>query len=187
MNKNNAILAMLLALAAAGASAQTTGATQGQPTTGETYRPSLDGQQTSTPAAPIDMRPMTQEEKATGRQEPSRLKDIDPATHPAPQNVRPQPTPKTQQEKGVQPTARRSVQQQIDSAARLAAPNAPAVVAPATSAPTPVVPTTTQVNGCVGATCVDATGATSAGAVGSSSVNSAGRLCNRSGTTVQCF
>lgn len=193
MNKNNAILAMLLALAAAGASAQTTGATQGQPTTGETYRPSLDGQQTSTPAAPIDMQPKTQEEKATGRQEPTRLKDIDPATHPAPQNVRPQPTPspKTQQEKGVQqgvqPVARRSVQQQIDSAARLASPNAPMVVAPATNAPTPVVPTTSQVSPCIGATCTDATGATTAGAVGSSSVNSVGRLCNRSGTTVQCF
>ena len=191
MNKNNAILAMLLAFAAASASAQTTGATQGQPATGETYRPSLDGQQTSTPAAPIDMQPKTQEEKATGRQEPSRLKDIDPATHPAPQNVRPQPTPvpapKTQQEQGVQPVARRSVQQQIDSAARLASPNAPAMVAPATSAPTPVVPTTSQVSPCIGATCTDATGATTAGTVGSSSVNSAGRLCNRSGTTVQCF
>ena len=191
MNKNNAILAMLLAFAAASASAQTTGATQGQPATGETYRPSLDGQQTSTPAAPIDMQPKTQEEKATGRQEPSRLKDIDPATHPAPQNVRPQPTPvpapKTQQEQGVQPVAHRSVQQQIDSAARLASPNAPALVAPATSAPTPVVPTTSQVSPCIGATCTDATGATTAGTVGSSSVNSAGRLCNRSGTTVQCF
>ncbi len=191
MNKNNAILAMLLAFAAASASAQTTGAAQGQPATGETYRPSLDGQQTSTPAAPIDMQPKTQEEKATGRQEPSRLKDIDPATHPAPQNVRPQPTPvpapKTQQEQGVQPVARRSVQQQIDSAARLASPNAPTVVAPATSAPTPVVPTTSQVSPCIGATCTDATGATTAGTVGSSSVNSAGRLCNRSGTTVQCF
>jgi len=189
MKKNNAILAMLLAFAAAGASAQTTGATQGQPTTGETYRPSLDGQESSTPAAPIDMQPKTQEEKATGRQEPSRLKDIDPATHPAPQNVRPQPTPspKTQQEQGVQPTARRSVQQQIDSAARLASPNAPTVVAPATSAPTPVVPTTSQVAPCIGATCVDATGATTTGTVGSASVNSAGRLCNRSGTTVQCF
>ena len=191
MNKNNAILAMLLAFAAASASAQTTGAAQGQPATGETYRPSLDGQQTSTPAAPIDMQPKTQEEKATGRQEPSRLKDIDPATHPAPQNVRPQPTPvpapKTQQEQGVQPVARRSVQQQIDSAARLASPNAPAMVAPATSAPTAVVPTTSQVSPCIGATCTDATGATTAGTVGSSSVNSAGRLCNRSGTTVQCF
>jgi hypothetical protein len=187
MNKNNTILAMLLALAAASAGAQTTGATQGQPATGETYRPSLDGQQTSTPAAPIDMQPKTQEEKATGRQEPSRLKDIDPATHPAPQNVRPQPTPKTQQEQGVQPVARRSVQQQIDSAGRLASPNAPAVVPPASNAPTPVVPTTSQVAPCVGATCTDTTGATTSGAVGSSSVNSAGRLCNRSGTTVQCF
>lgn len=160
MNKNNAILAMLLACAAAGACAQTTGATQGQPTTGETYRPSLDGQQTATPAAPLDMRPMTQEEKATGRQEPQRLKDIDPATHPAPQNVRPQPTPmpKPRPDRAVQPVA-----------------------------PTPVVPTSSPVSACIGATCTDASGATTTGAVGNASVNSAGRLCNRSGSTVQCF
>lgn len=165
MNKNNVILAMLLACAAAGAIAQTTGATQGQPTTGETYRPSLDGQQTSTPAAPIDMRPMTQEEKATGRQEPTRLKDIDPATHPAPQNVRPQPTP----------------------APRTPPASVVRPVAPTAVVPTPVVPTSSQVNACVGATCTDASGATTTGAVGNSSVNSAGRLCNRNGATVQCF
>ncbi|WP_312183365.1 hypothetical protein, partial [Massilia timonae] len=93
MNTPKTILAVLLAATAIGAGAQTTGVTQGQPATGATYRPSLDGQQTTTPAPTIDMRPMTQEEKATGRQEPSRLKDIDPATHPAPQNVRPQPVP----------------------------------------------------------------------------------------------
>ena len=93
MNTPKTILAVLLAATAIGAGAQTTGVTQGQPATGATYRPSLDGQQTTAPAPTIDMRPMTQEEKATGRQEPSRLKDIDPATHPAPQNVRPQPVP----------------------------------------------------------------------------------------------
>ena len=171
MNKNNTILAMLLALAAASAGAQTTGATQGQPATGETYRPSLDGQQTSTPAAPIDMQPKTQEEKATGRQEPSRLKDIDPATHPQPQNVRPQPspTPRPQQDStAVQPSARIT-------------PPAPA------TAPAPVGPTSRPVAGCVGATCTDTSGATTAGQVGNASVNSEGRLCNRTGNSMQCF
>lgn len=163
MNKNHAILAMLLALCATGTSAQTTGATQGQPATGETYRPTLDGQPTSTPAPAVDMQPKTQEEKATGRQEPSRLKDIDPAAHPAPQNVRPQASP------ALKPSPQTS---------RI----------PSTSvAPTPVVPTTSAVTGCIGATCTDASGATTTGSVGNASVNSAGRLCNRNGATVQCF
>lgn len=170
MNKSHAILAVLLAATAFGATAQTTGAAQGQPATGATYRPSLDGQQTSTPAPTIDMRPMTQEEKATGRQEPSRLKDIDPATHPQPQNVRPQPSPipRPQQDGApVQPTA------------RITPPPAPIAA--------PVGPTSRPVAGCVGATCTDTGGATTAGQVGNASVNSEGRLCNRTGNSMQCF
>jgi len=171
MKTSNTILAVLLAATAIGASAQTTGVTQGQPATGTTYRPTLDGQQASTsaPAPTIDMRPMTQEEKATGRQEPSRLKDIDPATHPEPQNVRPQPSPipRPQDSQSVPPSARLT-------------PAAPAVAAP-------VGPTSSAVSACTGATCTDASGATTAGQVGNASVNSAGRLCNRTGNTMQCF
>lgn len=173
MNKSHAILAVLLAATAFGAAAQTTGVTQGQPTSGATYRPSLDGQQTTTPAPTIDMRPMTQEEKATGRQEPSRLKDIDPATHPAPQNVRPQPTP----------LPRSQDSQATPPSARIVTPPA---VAPS-AAPAPVGPTSSAVSACTGATCTDASGATTAGQVGNASVNSAGRLCNRTGNTMQCF
>lgn len=171
-NYSKPMLAVLIALAAFGASAQTTGAIQGQPTSGETYRPSLDGQQTATPAPTVDMRPMTQEEKATGRQEPQRLKDIDPATHPQPQNVRPQPSPAPRpQGQATPPSAQRPVQSQIDSSARMAAPVGP----------------TSSVTSCVGATCTDSSGATTTGSVGNASVNSAGRLCNRNGATVQCF
>lgn len=175
MNTSQTIVAVLLAATAIGAGAQTTGVTQGQPATGATYRPSLDGQQTSTPAPTIDMRPMTEAEKASGRQEPSRLKDIDPAIHPQPQNVRPQPTahptvaPRPQDSQAVQPSA------------RVVAPP------PATSAPAPVGPTSSPVSACTGATCTDASGATTAGQVGNASVNSAGRLCNRTGNTMQCF
>ncbi|MGF6274122.1 hypothetical protein ABIB38_002501 [Massilia sp. UYP11] len=172
MNTSKTILAVLLAVSAIGAGAQTTGVAQGQPATGATYRPTLDGQQTSTPAPTIDMRPMTQEEKATGRQEPSRLKDIDPAIHPAPQNVRPQPTPTPTPRVGgaVLPSA--SV-----------TPSAP-TVAPSTA---PAGPTASPVSACTGATCTDASGATTSGQVGNASVNSAGRLCNRTGNTMQCF
>jgi len=171
MNTSKAILAVLLAATACGAVAQTTGATQGQPATGATYRPSLDGQQTSTPAPTIDMRPMTEAEKATGRQEPSRLKDIDPATHPAPQNVRPQPVP----------MPRPQDSQVVPPSTRVTPTPTP------TAAPAPVGPTSSPVSACTGATCTDASGATTAGQVGNASVNSAGRLCNRTGNTMQCF
>lgn len=171
MNTPKTILAVLLAATAIGAGAQTTGTTQGQPATGATYRPSLDGQQATAPAPTIDMRPMTQEEKATGRQEPSRLKDIDPATHPAPQNVRPQPSPV--------PMPRPQDSQAVPPSARI-------TPAPAT-APAPVGPSARPVSACTGATCTDASGATTAGQVGNASVNSEGRLCNRTGNTMQCF
>jgi hypothetical protein len=171
MNTPKTILAVLLAATAIGAGAQTTGVAQGQPATGATYRPTLDGQQTTTPAPTIDMRPMTQEEKATGRQEPSRLKDIDPATHPAPQNVRPQPVP----------MPRPQDSQAVPPSARVTPTPAP------TAAPAPAGPTSSPVSACTGATCTDASGATTAGQVGNASVNSAGRLCNRTGNTMQCF
>lgn len=169
MYKSKAILAVVLAATAIGAGAQTTGTTQGQPATGATYRPSLDGQQTSTPAPTIDMRPMTEAEKSTGRQEPSRLKDIDPATHPQPQNVRPQPSPmpRPQDSQAVPPSAR--------------------ITPTPIAAPAPVGPTSHPVSACTGATCTDASGATTAGQVGNASVNSEGRLCNRTGNTMQCF
>ncbi|PYD85254.1 hypothetical protein [Massilia timonae] len=171
MNTPKTILAVLLAVTAIGAGAQTTGVTQGQPATGATYRPSLDGQQTTAPAPTIDMRPMTQEEKATGRQEPSRLKDIDPATHPAPQNVRPQPVP----------MPRPQDTQAVPASTRITPTPTP------TTAPAPVGPTSRPVSACTGATCTDASGATTAGQVGNASVNSEGRLCNRTGNTMQCF
>ena len=181
MNKTKSILAVFFAFSAsvatASAGAQTTGATPGQPTSGETYRPVLNATTTSAPAPAIDMRPMTQEEKTTGRQEPSRLKEIDPATHPAPQNVRPVLTP--------QPNAPRTAQQQIDSSARMPTPSAP--VMPSAPNPAPAGPTSSQVNSCVGATCTDASGATINSSVGNSTVNSQGRLCNRTGNTMQCF
>lgn len=177
MNKTKTILAVLFAFTAAGAGAQTTGATPGQPTSGETYRPVLNATTTSAPAPAIDMRPMTQEEKTTGRQEPSRLKEIDPATHPAPQNVRPVMSPQT--------TSGRTAQQQIDSSARMPTPSAPTM--PSAANPAPVGPTSSPVNACVGATCTDASGATVNSNVGNSTVNSQGRLCNRTGNTMQCF
>jgi hypothetical protein len=60
-------------------------------------------------------------------------------------------------------------------------------VPPAVPAPQPVTPSSRALNSCVGGACTDASGGTyNLGPTGSG-VSSSGRLCNRSGTTVQCF
>lgn len=72
---------------------------------------------------------------------------------------------------------------------RATASNPEPVPAPS-AAPRPVVPTSTALNGCAGGNCVDAAGNRYNGAVGASGnagVSASGRLCNRSGATVQCF
>jgi hypothetical protein len=60
------------------------------------------------------------------------------------------------------------------------------VPAPA-AAPQPVVPSSRALNSCVGGACTDAAGGTyNLGPTGTG-VSSSGRLCSRSGSTVQCF
>jgi hypothetical protein len=60
------------------------------------------------------------------------------------------------------------------------------IPAPA-QAPEPVVPSTAPLNSCIGGACRDAAGGTyNLGPTGTG-VSSNGRLCSRSGTTVQCF
>jgi hypothetical protein len=74
-------------------------------------------------------------------------------------------------------------------------PRAPATVAPSpgrsatapATVPSAALPPPAQINSCQGGQCSDAAGARYQGGVGNASVNSQGRLCNRSGTTVQCF
>jgi hypothetical protein len=59
--------------------------------------------------------------------------------------------------------------------------------APAT-APQPVVPSSSVVGGCPGGVCADASGTSYNGAgSGNAGVSSTGRLCTRTGVTVQCF
>lgn len=71
---------------------------------------------------------------------------------------------------------------------RATAANPEPVPAPAT-APQPVVPTSSALNGCIGGSCTDAAGTryNGIGNSGSAGVSASGRLCNRSGATVQCF
>jgi hypothetical protein len=60
-------------------------------------------------------------------------------------------------------------------------------VAPPAVAPRPVVPSSQPLNSCVGGACTDATGGTyNLGPTGTG-VSSSGRLCSRSGATVQCL
>jgi hypothetical protein len=71
---------------------------------------------------------------------------------------------------------------------RATAANPEPVPAPA-AAPQPVVPTSRALNSCVGASCTDAAGTryNGIGSGGNAGVSASGRLCNRTGATVQCF
>lgn len=61
-------------------------------------------------------------------------------------------------------------------------------VAPPLAAPQPVVPSSSVINGCQGSLCTDSSGKTYNGiGSGNAGVDSSGRLCSRTGTTVQCF
>ncbi|WP_036165260.1 hypothetical protein [Massilia sp. 9096] len=89
----------------------------------------------------------------------------------------------------------------VDERAAAASPKP--VPAPA-AAPQPVVPSSSALNGCIGGSCTDAAGnrlngigpsgigpsgigTSGIGSGGNAGVSASGRLCNRSGATVQCF
>ena len=68
-----------------------------------------------------------------------------------------------------------------------AQPTAAAVpIPPPLPAPQPTVPSSSVIRACTGIVCTDAAGNTFNGS-GNAGVNSSGRLCARTGTTVQCF
>jgi hypothetical protein len=117
------------------------------------------------------------------------------------QGYRPAPPPPLNPAPNNEPAARRSVQQIIETM-----PAKPPVVtdserpsltpppvAPSPSltpppvAPSPNPPPPAQVNSCDAGGCTDVNGARYNSGVGDASVSGQGRLCNRSGTTVQCF
>jgi hypothetical protein len=61
-------------------------------------------------------------------------------------------------------------------------------VPPPAAAPRPAAPGSNVINGCQGSVCMDASGKTYNGiSNGSAGVDASGRLCTRSGVTVQCF
>jgi hypothetical protein len=60
-------------------------------------------------------------------------------------------------------------------------------VPPPVPAPQPQTPSSRTLNSCAGGACTDAAGGTyNLGPTGTG-VSSSGRLCSRTGTTVQCF
>jgi hypothetical protein len=132
------------------------------------------------PAQP-DGRPQAQEERAGGAARPPR-KAASPAGRPAPPPAGPR-----------QAARRRSVQQ-IIATVPTAAPSygptlypRPPAPSGATGLPPVYPPPPAQINNCSGAVCTDAAGNTYGAGIGNAAVNGQGRLCNRVGTTIQCF
>jgi hypothetical protein len=59
-------------------------------------------------------------------------------------------------------------------------------IPPPLAAPQPTVPSSSVIRACQGIACTDAAGNTFNGS-GNAGVGSGGRMCTRTGTTVQCF
>jgi hypothetical protein len=186
--------------AAAQGAAQPPGQSQaGTPRSGQTtpvpagpsYGPVLHPQPLkSEPGAQPEQTPQAQEEKA-GALPPNRAVnptlEVDPSARPAPQQKDPAKTDsRKEQKKGAHRSARRSSPQRVDLVP-------PASSDPARLAPPPPVqpvvlnPGPAQINNCIGGTCTDTSGATYNTGVGNAAVNGQGRLCTRSGNTMQCF
>jgi hypothetical protein len=194
------LLAVLAASTVAGqAAAQTTGqpragaapAAQVTPVpAGPTYGPVLHPQPLkSEPGAQPEQTPQAQEEKSgaiRANGATNRALEVDPSARPAPQQKDPAKTDtRKEQKKGMHRSARRSSPQRVDIVP-------PASTDPARLAPPPVLPVVlnpgpAQINSCIGGTCTDTSGATYNTGVGNAAVNGQGRLCTRSGNTMQCF
>lgn len=202
MNHSPQLAAILLSLGLiAGAQAQTTGGTpqqqaQAKPS-GPSYGPVLHPQPAPSAQTGAEARPQAQEERAgAAAQQPQRQLEVDPSARPSPQPVQPEPAKqdkKDAKEKAKpKPKAepRRNVQQRVEPMPRIAAPSAHPygrVADPAVGHPAPVVPAPAQVTGCTGGVCHDSSGTSYNLGSGNTGVSSDGKLCTRSGNTMQCL
>ena len=155
---------------------------------GPSYGPVLHPQATkSEPGAQPEQTPQAQEEKA-GAPPQNRHQEVDPSARPAPQPVDPAKLDaKKPSKKQAARKPRRSALHRIATVPEVA-PSRPLPMAaplPAQALPTNAGPV--QINSCLGGTCTDTAGGTYHTGVGNAAVNSAGRLCTRSGNTMQCF
>jgi hypothetical protein len=156
--------------------------------TGPSYGPVLHPQTTrSEPGAQPEQTPQAQEEKA-GAPPQNRHQEVDPSARPAPQQQDPaKADTKKQPKKQAARKPRRSVEQRIATVPEVD-PSPPLPLAPPPPAqPLPVVTGPVQINSCLGGTCSDTAGGTYNTGVGNASVNNVGRLCTRTGNTMQCF
>jgi len=123
-----------------------------------------------------------------------------PVLHPQPVNAEPgvQPAQTAQAPPPQDPATsqqRKDGKQAARRSARRSAPLRvdPVAVVPAASMPLPPTrpaaldPGPAQINSCLGGVCTDTNGATYNTGVGNAAVNGQGRLCTRSGNTMQCF
>ena len=125
-----------------------------------------------------------------------------PVLHPQPVNAAPaaQPDQTPQAPRPVDPaasqqrkdgkkianrSARRSAPLRVDPVAVAMTPSVPQLPPPARPAPLDRGPV--QINSCLGGSCTDTNGATYNTGVGNAAVSSQGRLCTRTGNTMQCF
>ncbi len=176
-------LALLVVLAAGSAAGQ---GTKPAPT-GPSYGPVLHPQPVrSEPGAQTERTPQAQEEKA-GAAPGGQVLDPDPSARPAPQPTQPTQQARPQDGKDGKKTPKRSARRadpvRVDPVAVV--PYAAPPLAPAR--PLAPSPAPAQINSCLGGTCTDTNGATYNTGVGNAAVNSQGRLCTRSGNTMQCF
>ena len=113
--------------------------------------------------------------------------EVDPSARPAPQPKDPPKADKRKgQKEGAKRAARRSAPQHVDLVP-VVAPGTPRLAPPPPAPPTAIVAGPAQINNCVGGVCTDTVGTTYNTGVGNAAVNSQGRLCTRSGDTMQCF
>jgi hypothetical protein len=155
---------------------------------GPSYGPVLHPQPlTSEPGAQPGQTPQAQEEKA-GAAPPAGAAEVDPSARPVPRAKDPATTATRKEPgQGAKRAARLSPAQAVD----IVPPAAPGpfqpLAAPPPAQPAAIVPGPAQINSCPGGTCIDTGGATYNTGVGNAAVNGQGRLCTRSGNTMQCF
>jgi len=159
-------LALLVALAASTAAGQTRSAAVPPAAPGPSYGPVLHPQ------------PVTAEPGLAPA----------PAAAPLPQATGPATlAPRKDGKPPARRMGRHSAPQRVDPVPLVGAGPFLPPAAPPPPQPVALVPGPAQINSCLGGSCTDTSGATYNTGVGNAAVNGQGRLCTRSGNTMQCF
>lgn len=158
---------------------------------GPSYGPVLHPQTTkSEPGAQPEQTPQAQEEKAraAGATVLPRHQEVDPSARPAPQQKDPARARDAKAgRKDARKQTRRAVQGRVDPVPQVEPGPPQAPPPPPPGQPVSAMPAPAQLNGCMGGTCTDTNGTVYNTGAGNAAMSSAGRLCTRSGNTMQCF